>query len=220
MKNLKNQVWVLIAGIAALSLFAGCKPPAKDGARVYTTQRTDVGNVNTGGSVFSSTCSTGQSAVGTIYDATFSSTTSFENRVKLFLSATTLPEDIGTISSGPSDSTGVRFQGVIKLDQSGNVVLNQSRIAIKVYDSFVNGDMQPIPVNINSAFSGQFNLQTGQGSIVFKDSYGEIRFDGIIDSQYFRGNISYTNYTTVVSGSSPASGPLGQFYIATCGVIQ
>ena len=94
----------------------------------------------------------------------------FEQRVKGFLSATTSPDDVGTISSSPNDySTGVRFQGVIKVDASGRVVLNQSKVSIKVYDSYVaSQSLNPIAVTINTASSGQFNLQTGQGEVVFK----------------------------------------------------
>mgnify|MGYP000865934893 CR=1 FL=1 len=218
MKNTNIKLTVIALGLLALM---GCKPAAKDGARAYTTtQRTDV--VAGNGSVFQNTCPSGQSAIGTIYDSSNTNAVSFEQRVKDFLSATTSPDDVGTISSSPNDySTGVRFQGVIKVDASGRVVLNQSKISVKVYDSYVaSQSLNPIAVTINTASSGQFNLQTGQGEVVFKDAHGEIRFTGKVDSQYFSGVVSYTNYTTVVTSASPSSGQLGQFAIATCGAIQ
>lgn len=209
--------------VVTLGLFilVGCKPASKDGARAYTsTQRTDV--VNGTGSVFPTSCSSGQSAIGTIFDSSYSNTISFEERVKNFLSATTAPSDVGTISSAASDySTGVRFQGMIKLDSSGRVVLGSSKISIKVYDSYVASQgLNPIAVTINTASAGQFNLSTGVGYVTFKDAYGEIRFDGKIDAQYFSGTVSYTNSTTVVENASPSAGSLGQFAIATCGAVQ
>jgi hypothetical protein len=220
-----TNIKIMIAGLGLLAL-VGCKPATKSGVRSYTaTTRNDITNTGGTGGVIQNNCQAGQSAVGAIYDPTgFSngSTQSFEERVKLFLSATVISSEVGTISNGASDSTGVRFQGAIKLDSSGRVVLNQSKIAIKVYDSFTAQDstVAPIPVNINAASSGQFNLQTGVGYVVFKDQYGEIRLDGRIDSQYFQGNISYTNFVNVNEGAAAATGYLGQFYVATCGMIQ
>lgn len=217
-----TNIKIMILGLGLLTL-VGCKPPSKSGVRSYTaTTRSDV---VAGNGVIQNNCQAGQSSLGAIYDSTGysnGSTQSFEERVKLFLSATVVSSEIGTISNGYNDSTGVRFQGAIKLDSTGRVVLNQSKIAIKVYDSFVAQDssISPIPVNINAASSGQFNLQTGVGYVVFKDQYGEIRLEGKIDSQYFSGNVSYTNLQTVNEGASAAAGYLGQFYIASCGMIQ
>lgn len=220
MKNTNIKMMVITLGLLVL---VGCKPPAKEGARAYTTTtRTDLVNGNGNGSTFQNTCPSGQSAIGTIYDANSSYSTTFEQNVKGFLSATTTPSDVGTISSSPNDySTGVRFQAVIKLSQSGSVDLGSSKVSIKVYDSYVaSQNLTPIAVTINAASAGQFNPQTGVGSVTFKDGYGEVRFDGRIANGYFSGNVSYTNYTTVIEGASPSSGQIGQFAIATCGAIQ
>ena len=222
MKNTNIKMMVITLGLLALM---GCKPPAKEGARAYTaTTRNDVvnGNGQSNGSVFQSTCTSGQSTVGTIYDASSNYSTTFEQNVKGFLSATTAPSDVGTISSAPNDpSSGVRFQAAIKLDSSGRVVLASSKISIKVYDSFfLNQGFDPITVAINAASAGQFNLQTGVGSVTFKDNYGEVRFDGKVTNGYLVGNVSYTNYTTVVENAAPSSGQLGQFAVLTCAAIQ
>jgi hypothetical protein len=217
-----NTNFKIIVITLGLLILAGCKPAAKDGARAYTTnQRQDV--VNTGnGSVFQNNCPSGQAAIGSIYDANNSNAVSFENRVKAFLSATTLPDDVGSISSSPTDSsTGVRFQTTIKLDASGRVVGNQSKITITIYDSLVASQgLDPIAVSISSASAGQFNVQTGQGYVTFKDAYGEVRLDGTVNNQNFAGTVSFTNYTTVVQNAAVSSGPLGQFSIVTCGAIQ
>lgn len=222
----------MILGFGLIAL-VGCKPAAKTGVRTYTSAvRTDIvaGQGNTTGTpgqpgTNQNNCPAGQSAVGAIYDPTNysnNSTFSFEDRVKLFLSANVKSSDIGTISNEANASTGVRFQGSIKLDNTGRVVNNQSKINIKIYDSFMaeNTQLLAIPINISTASSGQFNLQTGIGFIIFKDTYGEIRLDGKIDSQYFSGSVSYINYKTVNAAAAVASGYLGQFYIAACGMIQ
>lgn len=220
MKTLSLMIMTL-----GLIVMTSCKPAAKGtGVRVYTGNQRD--NVtNTGGTPTTpSNCPSGQSAVGTIYGSA-SNAANFEQQVKLFLSANMSPDEIGTISSGPTDSTGVRFSGAIKLDSNGSVNLSQSHIKITVYDSyFLSGEAaEPIPVRIDRAHSGQFNLQNGQGSVIFKDSYGEIRLEGRIEGQFFRGTVSYANTVHVVNGSAPASGILGDFYIAgtvPCGMIQ
>ncbi len=220
MKNTNIKMMVITLGLLVL---VGCKPAAKEGARAYTTTtRNDIVNSNSNGSVFQNTCSSGQSAIGTIYDANSSYSATFEQNVKSFLSATTTPADVGSISSSANDySTGVRFQAVIKVGSNGSVVLSSSKISIKVYDSYVAAQgLDPIAVTINAASAGQFNTQTGVGSVTFKDGYGEVRFDGKIANGFFSGNVSYTNYTTVIEGASPSSGQIGQFAIATCGAIQ
>lgn len=214
----------LVLGISLIA-FSGCKPATKQGVRSYNaTVRNDIvnngGTGGTGGPVLNPTCTNGQSAIGAIFD-TSTNAHSFEQRVKMFLSATTPPEDVGSISSDPTNnSTGVRFQARIRLDSSGHVIAQESQLAIKVYDSFVTGDVGPIPVTINTAHAGQFNLQTGQGYVTFRDNYGEVRLEGHINTQYFQGTVSFANTVTVIPNSSPASGVLGSFSITTCGVIQ
>ena len=223
MKNSKIKFALITLGLLVL---VGCKPPAKTGARSFTTTvRNDVVNGNTGAgndTVFQNQCASGQTAIGSIFDASSSYSPTFEQNIKSFLSATTLAADVGTISSSPVDvTTGVRFQAVIKLDQGGRVVLESSKIAIKIYDSFVaSQNIDPISVTINTASEGQFNLQTGVGSVTYKDSYGEIQLEGQVLNGFFKGSASYTNYKTVVENASASSGQMGQFAIATCGAIQ
>ncbi|MBC7456760.1 MAG: hypothetical protein H7235_00675 [Bdellovibrionaceae bacterium] len=220
MKNTNIKIMIITLGLFSLM---GCKPPAKEGARAYTTTtRNDLVNGNGNGSIFQGQCPSGQSTIGTIYDASSNFSPTFEQNIKGFLSATTAPSDVGTISSASNDvSTGVRFQVAIKLDQSGQVVLASSKVSIKVYDSyFLNQGFDPITVAINTASAGQFNLQTGAGSVSFKDNYGEVRFEGKVVNGYLVGNASYTNYATVVTNASPSTGPLGQFAVLTCAAIQ
>ncbi len=205
-------------------LFAmGC--PAKKDARVVTTNPNAAIAPNTTGT-FTNTCQPNQFKIGTIYDsgqqqASLYSNGSFEQNVKSFLSAAINPQEIGTISGGQWDNTGMRFEGVIKLDTSGQVVLAQSRMIMKVYDSLIlqNSSLQAMTVQMNTAAEGKFDLNTGTGYAVFKDNYGEVRFDGRFDAQNFSGTVSYKNYASF-DNSQPAQGQLGQFLIARCVIIQ
>jgi hypothetical protein len=116
---------------------------------------------------------------------------------------------------------------VISLATNGQVNLTSTKIEILVYDSYVlnsqyatNGQKyEPIPVRFTSAAEGRFDPTTGAGFVVFRDSYGEVRFDGKYDAQYFSGTVSFKN-TQAVSGLTPQQGTLGQFYVARCGIIQ
>lgn len=201
--------------------------PKKDSARtVGVTRAADAaGIVNGTAGVIANTCSQNQFPIGTIYDSgtaqvSLYNSGTYEDRVKGLLSATVNPQEVGQISSAQWETTGVRFQGVIKLDQNGNVQLAQSKILIKVYDSFVlQQNAQPIPVSIEAASEGRFDMQTGTGYVVFKDQYGEIRLDGRFDAQNFSGQISYKNYVSF-DNQTPSQGQLGQFLIARCGIIQ
>ncbi len=183
-------------------------------------------------------CPQGVSGIGTIFDdgqlaqvSLDSVSGNFETRVKALLSATTSSDEVGQISGSATDQTGVRFQGVVKLDTSGLVIGAQSKMLIKIYDSYVlnsqldpNGKKyEPIAIEFlptsGSQIQGKFNLQTGEGSISFRDSYGEVRFEGRMDAQTFSGAIKFQN-TRNVNGGAAASGTLGQFYVARCGLIQ
>ncbi len=162
--------------------------------------------------------------MGAIYDNASSGAGTFEARVKAFLTATMLPENVGTIGTGSNE--GVRFEGTMFLDASGNVVSNRSTITIKVYDSIwaMNPNVEaPIPIEFDptkgSVLSGQFSTTTGQGYLLLKDQYGEIRFDGTYNYKSFSGTVSYKNYVNV-TGAAASSGPLGQFMINSCGIIR
>ena len=103
---------------------------------------------------------------------------------------------------------------------------------IKVYDSFIlNAQLDSSGAKFDAIqieflpgpavqTSGQFNLQTGDGFISFKDSYGEVRFEGRLDAQNFTGLVKFQNAKNVNVGAAPVSGTLGQFKVARCGIIQ
>lgn len=202
----------------ALFVMAGCNPKKNAvKANVATISGVTVGT--------QCTTTTQNSNVGTIYG---SNAFSFEAQVKALLSATTNPAEVGNISAGQADSTGVRFSGNVKLDANGNVVGAQSKVRITVYDSVLLYDntAQPIVLDLdpnaagkNIQISGQFSTSTGDGYISIRDQYGEIRFQGIIDAQRFSGTVTFAN-TQNVTGGQPASGTLGQFWIQRCSFLQ
>ncbi|MES2801290.1 MAG: hypothetical protein V4654_02260 [Bdellovibrionota bacterium] len=221
---------VLLLTIVALTVI-GCNPKKESDKRTSGNGGRSAAIAGTTTGAFTqSYCGNNLSSIGTIYDqgtqASLFSTGNFEARVKGLLSATIDPNEIGQISSSPNDQTGVRFQGTIKVESNGTVNLAQSKILIKVYDSLVlqsasdgSNQYQPIPIEFSAAAEGQFNLQTGSGYVIFRDQYGEIRFDGNLSGDYLSGQVSYVNLVNVTGGSA-ASGVLGQFYVARCGIIK
>lgn len=215
----KTNLTIMLIGLSLMMLTA-CKPPTKSGVRTYTTNENN-NATGTGGTAGIPACAAYTAATGSVYDA--QGNTQFEQRVKSFLSATMDPSEVGSISPGYSDSTGIRFNIQVAINrQNGQVILERSAMKMAVYDSyFLTGQAQPIPVGpITGAIAGQFNLQTGVGSVTFRDNYGTIKFEGKIDSQFATGVVTYVNTTTVVSGGTPAQGTLGDFKITTCGMIQ
>ncbi len=209
--------------------------PKKDGVRSVTRDPNINGIV--GNFVTATTCPQANMSIGTIFDngqqqVTLDSVSgSFESRVKAFLSASTAANEIGQISGLPTDQTGVRFQGTVKIGANGAVDGTRSKMLIKVYDSFVlnseldaNGQkfeaiaLEFLP-RAPTQISGQFNMQTGEGYASFRDSYGEVRFEGRIDAQNFSGVVKFQN-TKNVNGGTALSGTLGQFYVARCAIIQ
>ncbi len=209
--------------------------PKKDGVRSVTRDPKTNGIV--GNFVTATTCPQANMSIGTIFDngqqqVTLDSVSgTFESRVKAFLSASTAANEIGQISGLPTDQTGVRFQGTVKIGANGAVDGTRSKMLIKVYDSFVlnseldaNGQkfeaiaLEFLP-KAPTQISGQFNMQTGEGYASFRDSYGEVRFEGRIDAQNFSGVVKFQN-TKNVNGGAALSGMLGQFYVARCAIIQ
>lgn len=214
MKTMKN----LLLAVSGLLVVASCSPK-QNSARLSYSSGGIRSNTNGNQMTFPTCSSSGQSTYGAIYDA--NSSYDFETRVKNLLSATVSPTEVGSISPLANASTGVRFQGAIKLDSSGNVISSASKLSVKVWDSYTSTQgAQPITIEINTAAGGAFNKSTGVGYVVFKDNYGEIRLDGTFTNQYFQGQVSFKNSVTVVQNGQPAQGNLGQFYIATCGILQ
>ncbi|MFN3454003.1 MAG: hypothetical protein ACK41T_03520 [Pseudobdellovibrio sp.] len=202
-----------------LGLFSACSNQ-NSGSRGAVVRAASSSGGFTLGQVTNTTCTnTSNLGYGAVYDQT-STAYNFENRVKAFLSATVNPSEVGYVSSLPNDTTGVRFEGSIKMSSSGVVDLAQTQMAIKIYDSYAStGQHDPVVISFSKATSGEFDLQTGKGSLVFKDQYGDVRFEGVLNSDYFSGTVNFSNYTHI-TGATAASGVLGQFYVARCGIFK
>ena len=225
----------LILLLPLFSLMIACNPK-KDGVRGQVTRDPKTNGI-VGNFVTATSCPQANMSIGTIFDNSQQQVTldsvsgTFESRVKAFLSASTAASEIGQISGLPTDQTGVRFQGTIKIGANGTVDGTQSKMLIKIYDSFVlnseldaNGQkfeaitLEFLP-KAPTQITGQFNLQTGEGYTSFRDSFGEVRFEGRIDAQNFSGVVKFQN-TKNVNGGNALSGTLGQFYVARCAIIQ
>jgi hypothetical protein len=179
----------------------------------------------------SPTCSTGQEGIGHIYESGSASgidgtAASFEQRVKGLISATADPQLFGVISgTGDGIQNGVTIEGRLRYDGSGGVLLDQSNMIITIKDSFV-GQLDSAkklipayPINFHAATAGSVNLQTREFTLQFKDAYGEITLNGVINTKVVTGTVSYQNYKNV-TGAPPSAGVLGAFSIATCGWVN
>ena len=205
-----------------LALMAGCNPKKNTvKATTATISGVEVGSQCLG---------TSTNKYGTVFD-TSNMSYDFTNRVKALLSVNIKPEEIGLVSGAQADPTGVRFSGSVKLDSTGNVISDQSKVTISVYDSvwlnnrYTNPNEQEIKIEFDpkagrgATISGQFNTSSGTGILILHDNYGEIRFNGQIDAQRMSGTVSFQNSTNV-SGGAALSGTLGQFYIERCAFLQ
>jgi hypothetical protein len=209
--------------ILGLIILAGCNPK-KSSVKSATATTADVTSLTS--------CS-GMTATGpgVIYDSS-STAYNFNNQVKALLSVTIDPNNVGFISYGANDPTGIRFTGRIKLDPSGNVVQAQSQVLISIYDSIwlnekaMNPSAEEIkiqfsPSTTGTTITGQISSAGGTNSFIsFKDGYGEIRFENIVsNANNLSGTVRFQNSTNV-TGGQPASGTLGQFFIQRCAFLQ
>ncbi|MCC2679313.1 MAG: hypothetical protein K0R29_1889 [Pseudobdellovibrio sp.] len=210
--------------VLGLIILAGCNPKKSSVKSATTTISAE--------QVATLTNCQGQATTGTgvIYD-TSSGAMNFNNQIKALLSVNINPNNVGTVSYNPNDSTGVRFTGKIKLDGSGNVVQAQSSVMISIYDSiwlnekYTNPNAEEIKIEFSpsrgATITGQINPSGGTNSFIsFKDNYGEIRFENIvISANNLSGTVRFQNSTNVMGGT-PASGTLGQLFIQRCAFLQ
>ncbi|WP_413613416.1 hypothetical protein [Bdellovibrio sp. HCB-110] len=213
----KSMMGVLV--VLALSLSACAK---KDSSAVRVAGRGASTGVTQGGTTTPNTCSNTNMSWGKIYDP--SSSPQFEAQVKGFVSATLDPQSLGTISGNINDKTGIDFSGSFQFDAQGRLIPASSTVVIKIFDSFVgqvyNGQtVVPYVVEFSQASEGIIDRTTRQIQVKFKDSYGEIVFQGQYDNNTVQGTVHYQNYTAV-SGYQPSGGTLGAFRAYTCALIK
>lgn len=213
-KSFFDKSVLTVLASAALLMSACAK---KDDSAVRTAERTAVTaaaqSTNT-----ANHCAEKSANWGKIFDPANNSN-QFEEQVKGFVSATLDPINLGTISGDITAKTGVDFCGWFQFDSAGNLVSTSSAVIIKIVDSVavqgINGQAVP-PYNVifSAGTSGTVNHTTRQIDVVFKDNYGEIRFQGQYgangDMNLVEGSVYYTN-TVAVSGYAVSSGRLGTF---------
>ncbi|WP_374080211.1 hypothetical protein [Bdellovibrio bacteriovorus] len=213
----KSMMGVLVA--LALSLSACAK---KDSSAVRVAGRGASIGVTQGGTTTPNTCGNANMNWGKIYDPNASG--QFEAQVKSFVSATLDPQSLGTISGNISDKTGIDFSGSFQFDAQGRLIPASSTVVIKIFDSFVGQvydgkTVVPYVVEFSQASEGIIDRTTRQIQVKFKDSYGEIVFQGQYDNNTVQGTVHYQNYTAV-SGYQPSGGTLGAFRAYTCALIK
>ncbi len=196
--------------LISLILLAACSPKKSSVRSSANNSATTIAGTSTG------LCASTANNAGTIAGGF-----DFDLNVKGLLSANLSSFEVGFVNA-------VKFTGLIKLDGSGNVVQDQSRLLISIYDSYYN-QAQDNAIKLNfdpskdttkqSSITGQINLQSGDGTIILKDQFGEIRFQGRVDAQNFSGTVAYQN-TVSVNGMNPSAGQLGQFQIQRCAILQ
>lgn len=213
----KSVMGVLV--VLALSLSACGKKD--EGSSVRVAGRGAQTGVSQGG-ITPNTCGSTAMNWGKIFDPQASP--QFENQVKGFVSATLDPQSLGTISGNINDKTGIDFSGSFQFDSQGHLVPGSSTVVIKIFDSYVgqvyNGQtIVPYVVEFTQASEGIIDRTTRQIQVKFKDSYGEIVFQGQYNNNTVEGTVRYQNFTAV-SGLQPAGGVLGSFRGYTCSLIK
>jgi hypothetical protein len=161
---------------------------------------------------------------GEVYCPDASQQESFMQKVLDLVSSTLSPDLFGYVSCQHADSTGIRFKGYIEVDGNGNVALGRSSLRLVIWDSeagkqTADGETIPeYPIDFDRVQSG--SMQGNHAELVFADEYGEIRFSGNYDQNYYRGTLSFRNNKSV-DGGAPRSGTFpGEFVVKTCGFFR
>ncbi len=160
-----------------------------------------------------------------------------------YLSNGSSKDGIGSINCNPSNDSGVLINMTVALngpfDPAGNnsnltVQIGSSQLEIAVFDSWI-GDLRetgkgkgkntteitPIYAKFQ-ALSGEVDGNRVHLHFIYRGNNGQkdIRIEGTFDPNIFSGKISFHN-EQLFNGSMPgASGPLGNFKIATCSVFK
>lgn len=221
MFKVKSKIQIILLAGLTLSFLASCNQNRNRSNKAQTVSPySNVGQIGA-----TQVCTDASQRIGSIY--TQSSTQlmgtgeSLEMNVKSFVSASMNPNDIGSMSNGDRDNTGVRIEGTIRVDGSRNVT-SGSRMTIKIYDSYVGQydasgkQITPFEIYFDQVVSGQVDAN-GRATVTFRDNYGQVTFEGTINQNLWSGTVTYVNSVSY-DGSAPTRGTLGQFYIARCGV--
>lgn len=213
MKNsfFKNKAILVLAAVALT--MSACAKKSTSAVRVAGRSNVSASDIQNGN------CST--SSAGKVYDS--ANPTSFEARVKAFVSATMDSNLLGSIEGAIDAKTGIDLFPTFKFDSSGNVDLAGSNFTMKIFDSYAKTYYQgtyiePYTIQFFQASSGSINRAARTFTITFKDEFGDITFTGNYGSQVVSGTVSFNNYTSATGGQT-ARGTLGQFSIHSCSLI-
>ncbi len=156
------------------------------------------------------------------------SSSDFNRSVQMFASASVAPDQIGTVSGMPYNTTGIRFWGSVgtttKISPATynyTQVQSTSVFRISIWDSYAGqkdsaGQLIPeYAVYFEGNAYGQ--VYGNYAEIRFEDSYGSITLRGDISSTSFSGYLSFEN-TQYWDGAAPgaAGDNVWAFNIPTC----
>lgn len=197
----------LVMAFLALALVVACgKKKDNDQAQVEAARGVRGG---TEGAAGGSTLPSGQAynpGPGVAVYVDDQSAATFDNAVKLLVSATVDPQQVGHVDN----RAGVIMQGEVLIDRNtGRLNTANSKIQLTITDDMTdaNGNRyEPIVIKVLGTSGTAMN---GTANLVFSDSYGSINISGTYDSTTFRGNVSFQN-----TGKQMTS--LGRFEIPVC----
>jgi hypothetical protein len=156
----------------------------------------------------------GQQSLGVVQG----SSSTFQNEIKKFLSASYNPQNIGFVDP----MNGVKIAGYVEFDQQGTVV-GASAIELTIQDnlSFQGQQAPAIKVFIPLSNKTRSYVSGSTAVLIFEDQYGAVRLSGQVNSNQFTGTIEYRNAMVFSGGTgSPANGTLGRFSVPTCGFFR
>lgn len=221
MKGMELRGSLFISLVLISAALSGCGQVVSD--TVNRSGEPLSGALAPAGGGFNTNCSTGVSAIGSVF-GNGSNGMSFEQAVQGLVSATLDPRSLGAVSGERGSTNGVQLRLFLKRT-SNYSASSDSRIELRIVDSYTGTKdssgklIQAYPIVINGASQAIVDSTRQQFNITFADSYGKVQVIGWWNQQLMSGTISYEN-SRHATGGVPASGLLGSFELPTCGVFQ
>ncbi|QDK45690.1 hypothetical protein DOM22_11300 [Bdellovibrio sp. ZAP7] len=216
---MKSSIFTKLALGAVMALSMGLAACAKKG-------ESSVRVAGRGGEVTTnSTCTTGASAIGRIYDKS-STANSFESKVKIFVSTTLPGTSFGNIDATGSQANGVFVTMNLRFDASGQIDKTSSKVLVQIRDSLVGTkdgetgkEIPPYEVQFTTAYAGSVNKANKTFTVTFQDSLGWIAFTGSYDATNAFGTVYFQNYSSV-DNSPLTQQTMGSFWVPSCGLFN
>lgn len=228
MKTWTTNPWVRLFFAAALAVSLVACGSRSDSGRANVRASANGTNSTLGVSTagFIEKCSSGQSAVGAVFDTTATSYGgTFRDRVGGLVSATMDPSKFGEISGQYGAQTGIDLRLRLLQSGTGAVDASRSQLQLVIYDSLVGqsngsgGTYQPYPITITGSATGTINQAGRQFQVAFSDNYGTVQITGTWDQTQASGTVIFQNKTHF-NGGMPATATLGAFVFPTCALFQ